>query len=375
MRKSLNKIAAVFVGCISIPVVAMAVDGETARGYEAVAAQAAVDDFNFQKSSEKIEKLQQKLAELEEMKNTGGGEAEGQELDGKPAAQNRIREAIYIADEIESTKREIEEEQIQKSLNEIRAKSSADQVVRKSSEVDYQSYRINCSIAIKDARIAYLDAAIKEQEEKLKDEEAKLSKGYSTNIEKESISAQLDSLNAQKYTTEREKEVLLNHLNDNGGSYEGFEITTDLPDLETDYYEVFSGVSTKKKEYESQISVYSEYLQNPHDDNDKVMLQLQLVKLQLADYESQLRIYIDEMTMGYETKKNESDAKQGEINVQMKKIETVQKLLEKGKVTKTDMAVENTSLEKLKYEQIQLAGQASIARCILDNQIEGQSLQ
>ncbi len=383
MRKAINKLFFLFIGCTCIPLVSLATEDRNTIGYETTAAQAAVDEINYQKSAEKIGKLQQKLSELEDRKNSemlageevkslGNGVEEGAE-EVSPA--NMPIDNINIEEEIEEIKKSIEEEQVQNSLDEIRAKSSADQVSKKASEVDFQSYRMNCNIAVKDAYLTYLDSAIAEMEEKQKVEEAKLSKGYTTSIETESISAQLNSLKAQQYTSQRQKEVLLNNLNENGGSYEGFGIAADLPTLDSGYYENFLSVSTKKKEYESQISVYSNYLQTPHEDNDRVTLQMQLVQLQLADYESQLNTYVNEMMMNYETLKNESDAKQGEIDVQIKKVDALQKLFDKGKVTKTEVAEANTYLEKLRYEQIQLAGQANIAKCILDNQIEGQSLQ
>lgn len=383
MKKSIHRLFFVLVGCILVPIVALATEEGNTIGYGTAAMEAAIDEINYQKSSEKVEKLQQRLSELEktqivgseEKENFKNEEIEGLDISNEFSGVSMSSNNLNLIEEIEDTKKNIEEAQVENSLNEIRAKSSMDEAVRKNREADYQSYRINCNIAVKDAYLIYLNTAISELEIKLNAEEAKLSKGYTTGIETESIDAQLVSLNAQCYTAERQKELLLDNLNDNGGSYEEFSISTDLPSLDQNYYEEFLAVSNKKKEYESQISVYKDYLQSEHDDNDRVTLQMQLAQLQLADYESQLRVYVKEMMINYETKKNESDAKQKEIDVQNKKIDAIQKLLDKGKVTKTDVAAESTNLEKLKYEQIQLAGQASIARCILDNQIEGQSLQ
>lgn len=371
MKKPIWKLSLIATGCAAVSFVAVSAEDFSSMKPNIAAAQVELEIKNHENSSKEIENIEQKIYEIEEESSKNTEETSKEE--GVAAAS--IDSTNDDTEKIEKLKESAEKEKLEKNISSFYLESGDEIVSKQTGAVDYQSYRMNCNIAVRDGYMNYLNAASEEIKEKLAEEEAKLSKGYTTGIETESLSAQLASLEAQKYTAQRQKELLLNQLEENGGSYDGFEITVDLSVLDADYYQNFLSSSTKKKEYENQIRVFGEYIQTPHQDNDKVELQMQLAQLQLADYESQLNMYVTEMITTYDTKKNESDAKQKEIEVQMKKLNAVQKLYDKGKVTKASIAEAATNLEKLKYEQIQMAEAANLSRCILDNQIEGQTIQ
>lgn len=219
----------------------------------------------------------------------------------------------------------------------------------------------------------YLQALKDEIEAKIKAENGKLELGYTTESSVEELKLQLQETKLQIETVQEQQKQYKEIIKIYGGEYVPIAISEDISALTDDYVTKFLQDNLQIKYYENQIKTYQEYL----DENEKaknfkeIQIQRDLVELDKKQYEADLRVYVKEKMLQYETIFRNITQVNDEIALIEEKIQADKILFDNGKITKIQIIELETEREKLKYEKMCLIYDADCIRYVLEYKIEG----
>lgn len=219
----------------------------------------------------------------------------------------------------------------------------------------------------------YLQALKDEIEAKIKAENGKLELGYTTESSVEELKLQLQETKLQIETVQEQQKQYKEIIKIYGGEYVPIAISEDISALTDDYVTKFLQDNLQIKYYENQIKTYQEYL----DENEKVknfkeiQIQRDLVELDKRQYEADLRVYVKEKMLQYETIFRNITQVNDEIALIEEKIQADKILFDNGKITKIQIIELETEREKLIYEKMCLIYDADCIRYVLEYKIEG----
>lgn len=378
MKKAKINGALLIMAVAAFPMAVLAMDLGSTPKYRMAAVQAELDLKTYKEASLKATMEQEQIAALEVRIKEAQDDKIKAESEGNPIGVLNAEAIIESTTaELKNVKTSSIESQLQVDLASYYSDYKEERIQQQENVLYFNNYRTCCDLKIIDVQIEYQQAVVSELEEKLNIEKEKRLKGYTTQIAVNDISAQLQSARVQSDSLIEQRKFLMESLNTGGGDDKEFENKKELKALRTDYQAAFLNRSTQKTYYDNQVQSYMIYLErmNGSEENlDQISLQLELVQLQSLDYETQLGLYVKQMIMAYNSLRNSSLAKDGEIKVQNEKIAALQELVHFGKVQNVNVTEAKTNLKKLEYERQQLISQGSIAYYILENQIEGQTL-
>ena len=219
----------------------------------------------------------------------------------------------------------------------------------------------------------YLQALKDEIEAKIKAENGKLELGYTTESSVEELKLQLQETKLQIETVQEQQKQYKEIIKIYDGEYVPIAISEDISALTDDYVTKFLQDNLQIKYYENQIKTYQEYL----DENEKaknfkeIQIQRDLVELDKKQYEADLRVYVKEKMLQYETIFRNITQVNDEIALIEEKIQADKILFDNGKITKIQIIELETEREKLIYEKMCLIYDADCIRYVLEYKIEG----
>lgn len=238
-------------------------------------------------------------------------------------------------------------------------------------------YKDCLQVLLYDSQLSYISLQVSELQDKLEIEQAKFSLGYTTSISVDDINSKLLSKQTEYDTIQSQQEILKEKIQLNGEDYSGYELSCSYSKISDDYYNEFINNSTQRKYYDNQITSYTTYLSalSALGENYKTaQLQIDLAGLNEQQYENDLKIYTKQMVSAYNNTVSQIEAKDAEISVCEKKIQSYQLLYEKGKIQKIQLTELITQSEQLKYEKQNMIYRLCLIDYILKNKIENKSV-
>ena len=244
-------------------------------------------------------------------------------------------------------------------------------------ESGYEVYRYQLQAQLCEKEMEYLSVLQEAGREKANIATVKYELGYITEIEAKEAEMNVEAIELQMATAKERLQFYSECIQLLGGECKEDMLGGELPALSKDYIPVFLEQSSQLSFYHQQIVMYEQALNtNDLEEKDKQAVGSRLAGLR-ADkqaYEINLKKYVMNLELQYNTILNEIQQYDNEITLMQLKVQNQKLLFEKGKTAKSTLTEKETELQRLRYERLSKVCNGQLIFYLLEHVIENQTV-
>lgn len=244
-------------------------------------------------------------------------------------------------------------------------------------EDEYKIYRAQLKAQLCNQQLECLTSFYTAKSEQYDIAKIKYELGYVTETEVKEAEMQFKAVELQMDTVQEQLDYYTECIRLRGGELEDNLLAGDLSQLTKDYATFFMEQSTQLKSYDQQIEFYEQYLNSTDlEEKDKQAVKAQLAMLQASkqSYEIELKEYVMQLQLQYDTILRELQQYDNEIEIMLLKIQNQKLLYEVGKTAKSTLTGMEAELQQLRYGRSSKICDGQLILYILEHAITNQTV-